>query len=116
MLFKVNYTEKTGSKIEVRIEKGKRVPTPMDPPAHSIPKLIEFGGFEISMEDIEAAGTQMPVKEFKMFFEKEIVKHGAPAAAAPSGLFSSSNSGLFSIGQGVTSSTSTSSAAAAQTS
>ena len=50
MIFKVSYTEKPGGKIEVRIEKNKKSPTLMDPPAHSVPKLIEFSGTEVSLD------------------------------------------------------------------
>lgn len=54
MLFKVTYTEKPGNKLEVRIEKNKKSPTPMDPIPRSVPKLIDIGSGGISLDDLNA--------------------------------------------------------------
>ena len=54
MLYKVTYTEKPNNKLEVQIEKNKKSPTLMDPPPHSVPKLIDMAAGQVSLDDLSA--------------------------------------------------------------
>ena len=96
MLYKVTYTEKPNNKLEVRIEKNKKSPTLMDPPPHSVPKLIDMGADQVSLDDLSAVENSQQMKEFTAFIDKEIVKN-TPAQASNT-LFRAPNNGFFSLG------------------